>query len=78
MESTYGAKKTKFARCLTNYYESNAGNVNQELKEADLPHELHFIAFAGTQSRIGTTTQALQYAGYLADCGEKVCYVEER
>ena len=77
LESTYGAKKTKFARCLTNYYESNAGNVNQELKEADLPHELHFIAFAGTQSRIGTTTQALQYAGYLADCGEKVCYVEE-
>lgn len=42
-----------------------------------MPHELHFIAFAGTQSRIGTTTQALQYAGYLADCGEKVCYVEE-
>ena len=77
LDSTYGAKKTKFARCLTNYYESNADQLNQELKETELPRELHFIAFAGTQARIGTTTQALQYAGYLADCGEKVCYVEE-
>ena len=77
LESTYGAKKTKFTRCLTNYYESNADQVNRELKETELPHELHFIAFAGAQERIGTTTQAIQYAGYLADCGEKVCYVEE-
>lgn len=77
LESTYGAKKTMFARCLTNYYESNADQLNRELKKTELPHELHFIAFAGAQERVGTTTQALQYAGYLADCGEKVCYVEE-
>ena len=77
LESTYGAKKTMFARCLTNYYESNADQLNRELKKTELPHELHFIAFAGAQERIGTTTQALQYAGYMADCGEKVCYVEE-
>lgn len=29
LDSTYGAKKTKFARCLTNYYESNADQLNQ-------------------------------------------------
>ena len=77
LDSTYGAKKTKFARCLTNYYESNADQLIQELAEEEFSKELHFIAFAGTQPRIGTTTQAMQYAGYLSDCGKSVCYVEE-
>ena len=48
LESTYGAKKTMFARCLTNYYESNADQLNRELKKTELPHELHFNAFART------------------------------
>lgn len=77
LDSTYGAKKEKFARCLTNYYESNADRLDRELSDAKLPRELHFTAFAGAQERIGTTTQAVQYAGYLADRGKRVCYVEE-
>ena len=77
LDSTYGAKKEKFARCLTNFYESNADRLDRELSDTELPRELHFTAFAGAQTRIGTTTQAIQYAGYLADCGKRVCYVEE-
>ena len=34
------------------------------------------IAVAGSISRIGTTTQALQIAKYLQSCGKKVCYIE--
>ncbi len=34
------------------------------------------IAFAGTQERIGTTTQAISYAKYLQFIGYKVCYIE--
>lgn len=77
LESTYGKKKELFARCLTNYYESNADRLDRELGNTDIPKTLHFVAFAGTQSRIGTTTQAMQYAGYLVDQGCRACYVEE-
>ncbi len=36
----------------------------------------HSIAFAGTSSRIGTTTQALQYIKYLMYMGKTACYIE--
>ena len=34
------------------------------------------IGFAGSQNRIGTTTQALQMLQYLQLMGKKVCYIE--
>ena len=34
------------------------------------------IGFAGSQGRIGTTTQALQILQYLQLMGKKVCYIE--
>lgn len=37
---------------------------------------LKTIGIAGAQSRIGTTTQALQILGYLQMMGNLVCYVE--
>lgn len=37
---------------------------------------LKTIGVAGTQSRIGTTTQALQILAYLQMMGNRVCYVE--
>ena len=65
-----------FDRCLTNYYETNPNLVDKDLDENEMVREVHFIAFAGSQSHIGTTTQALQLTGYLIDCGKKACYVE--
>lgn len=35
LDSTYGAKKEKFARCLTNFYESNADRLDRELSDTE-------------------------------------------
>ena len=76
LASTYAEKQKMFDRCLTNYYETNPNLVDKDLDENEMVREVHFIAFAGSQSHIGTTTQALQLTGYLIDCGKKACYVE--
>ena len=65
-----------FDRCLTNYYETNPNLVDKDLDENEMVREVHFIAFAGSQSPYRNNDAGPQLTGYLIDCGKKACYVE--
>lgn len=77
LESTYARQQDALKKCINGYFEANAKQVAAELPTEQSKTELHFIAFAGTQKRIGATTQALLYTQYLASLGCRACYVEE-
>lgn len=79
---TIGEQKEQLVDCL---------NGKDNAQELDRLQQLHHmdddpvqvkdgasktVAFCGCQSRIGTTTQAIQFAKYLQFLGLSVCYIE--
>lgn len=77
LDATYGRQKESFEQCLNGYFEANRKEIRNLLPTEDARAELHYIAFTGTQGRIGTTTQAVQYTGWLVSMGCRACYVEQ-
>ncbi len=59
---------------MTNF--SGSSVVLQEEEISSNAQKKKTIAFAGASTRIGTTTQALQYCKYLKFMGKSVCYIE--
>ena len=52
------------------------GNTDYSFEKYDFPKENIKIGVAGTMSRVGTTTMALNLTSYLSSIGARVCYVE--
>ena len=83
IESEYSAINRAFSRCINGYFEANGVDslhdtidaVNR-MEEQRKIQSIQYIAVAGTQSRIGTTTQAMQIVKYLNYKGQKACYIE--
>jgi hypothetical protein len=83
---TIGSIKREFGECLDGI--DNAPDLDKRQKAAALGAEdestsalslsgkAKTVAFCGTQTRIGTTTQAIQFAKYLQTQGLHVCYIE--
>lgn len=60
------------------YHEEEFGFVEADLEEDDIKksHNFQNIGIAGANSRMGTTTQAIQFVKYLTFKGYKAAYVE--
>lgn len=78
---TVSDQKDTFEKCVLGYYDSNTivSKVDQEIdmrKKEIKVFDGKFIGVAGSCSRIGTTSQALQIVKYLISNGFKVCYIQ--
>lgn len=83
--TSLGKKKDQLEKCMNGYYDANG---MEELKDIELLEEkeeieqikkdrgFRSIAVAGTMSRIGTTTQALQIVKFLMFNGYKAAYIQ--
>ena len=83
IDSDYNAIQRSFNRCITGYYEKNDGDERlretfaavSRMSETVKASDIQYIAVAGTQSRIGCTTQAMQLVKYLNYKNQKACYI---
>ena len=79
---TIGTEKKQLLECLegkNNALELDRLQQVQYIGETDQRPESNgfkTVAFCGCQPRIGTTTQAIQFAKYLQFSGLSVCYIE--
>ncbi len=73
--------KEQLIKNITGYYDANGRKELEKVQERQAAAEAHIESFqtigiAGTQSRVGTTTQALQIVKYLQAKGYSACYIE--
>lgn len=73
--------KKQLSNTISGYYDIHKRQEVQEAEEYQQTMNLqmekcHSVGVAGTQSRIGTTTQAIQIVQYLKAKGYKACYIE--
>lgn len=73
--------KEQLAKNIGGYFEANeraeVEEIQQIQEEASTRHEnFRSIGVAGSQSRIGVTTQAIQIVKYLQYLGYKACYIQ--
>lgn len=80
--STLTDQKEQLELCLSGYYDVNGLEeletitLQEQKEEQRLQNECTLIGVAGSMSRIGTTTQAIQIVKYLLYMGYKAAYVE--
>ena len=73
--------KEQLERNMTGFFDANERKELAEIRrlqeeEASRVLAFHTVGIAGAQSRVGTTTQALQIVKYLQYMGHRACYVE--
>ncbi len=73
--------KEQLERNMTGFFDANERKELAEIRrlqeeEASRVLQFHTIGIAGSQNRVGTTTQALQIVKYLQYMGHRACYVE--
>ncbi len=73
--------KDQLQKNMGGYYDVNARKEVEEMEKVQAETQARIdnfrsIGFAGTQSRIGTTTQAIQCVKYLQLLGYTACYVQ--
>ncbi len=81
---TIGVQKEQLAACLDgkdNALELDRVQQIRQIEAEDQPSVTEVktsrtVAFCGTQARVGTTTQAIQFSKYLQLRGLSVCYIE--
>lgn len=77
-----GGQIDQLEKCLNGFYDVNGIEelqpVLEEIEKAQKPKNITYktIGIAGTLSRIGTTTQAIQIVKYLILNGYKACYLQ--
>lgn len=74
--------KDQLEKCLNGFYDANGIEFIEDLQKATEEVEEHVsencttIAVAGACSRIGTTTNAIQFIRYIQLCGKRACYIQ--
>lgn len=80
--ATLTDQKDQLKLCMNGYYETNGIeeleviSLKEQEEERKRVESYKLIGIAGSMSRIGTTTQALQIVKYLIYKGYKACYIE--
>lgn len=78
--SVLAEMKDQLLKCMNGFYDANGIEFLEEVKktavEEAVATDCKSIAVAGTSSRIGTTTVAIQIIRYLQMKGKRACYIQ--